>query len=642
VRRERQVCGADADLREAAGAGGSDSPAILRESLQHFEGAREGNNAAGVFDFAALDLAILCCRIGAGEEFANGGDAGASVGLADDFFGDEAVLVGPDGPDAGDGGRGVDQDAVQVEEDAAAVNFHLSMIPSSATEFLAVAPRNVGADVVRRGAVASYRTPKLVCCGDYAFRINMKRKLQVMKFGGTSVGDAGCIARSARIVAEAGQGNAVVAVVSAMSGVTNRLVEAANRAGNGDREAGTALIGELRRQHETALASIVSDPKKREGVAGALNEILAEGQRLLDGTALLRELTARALDAISSLGERLCAPIFAAALAQLGVKSRAIAATELIVTDTFHGGAEPRMDLTRACCESALRPLLNDSCVPVATGFIGATADGVLTTLGRGGSDYSATILGAALGVDEVIIWTDVDGVLTADPRLVPDARTIPEISYREAAELAYFGAKVLHPKTLRTVMPAGIPVWIRNSFAPERPGTKISQQGRSIGGGVKALTAIRDVALISVGGPGIVGVPDVVGRTFSTTAELRANVLLISQSSSQNDICFIVAAADAQRTVEALRREFASDLSHEVVEHITVDPKIAIVAVVGENMRGTRGMAGRTFAAMGRDNVNIIAIAQGSSETNISFVVEDSAMKQALLSAHKEFGLGA
>jgi aspartate kinase len=372
-----------------------------------------------------------------------------------------------------------------------------------------------------------------------------------------------------------------------------------------------------------------------------MNEILAEGQRLLDGTALLRELTARALDAISSLGERLCAPIFAGALAELGVKGRAIAAAELIITDTYHGGAEPLMDLTRACCEKTLRPLLNDSCVPVATGFIGATAEGVLTTLGRGGSDYSATILGAALGADEVIIWTDVDGVLTADPRLVPDARTIPEISYREAAELAYFGAKVLHPKTLRAVMPAGIPVWIRNSFAPERPGTRISQEGRSIGGGVKALTAIRDVALISVGGPGIVGVPDVVGRTFSTTAELRANVLLISQSSSQNDICFIVGAADAERTVEALREEFASDLSHEVVEHITVDPKIAIVAVVGENMRGTRGVAGRTFAAMGRDNVNIIAIAQGSSETNISFVVEDSAMKQALLSAHSEFELG-
>jgi bifunctional aspartokinase / homoserine dehydrogenase 1 len=285
--------------------------------------------------------------------------------------------------------------------------------------------------------------------------------------------------------------------------------------------------------------------------------------------------------------------------------------------------------------------LLQQGQVPIVTGFIGATAEGVLTTLGRGGSDYSATILGAALDADEIIIWTDVEGVLTADPRLVSDARTIPEISYREAAELAYFGAKVLHPKTLRPVLPAGIPVWIRNSFAPEKLGTKITAQGRSIGGGVKALTAIRDVALISVGGPGIVGVPDVVGRTFSTTAQLRAEVLLISQSSSQNDICFIVAKANAQETLEALRREFAQDLTHQVVDHITMDPNIAIVAVVGENMRGTPGVAGRTFYCLGQEGVNIIAIAQGSSETNISFVVSDESVKSALLATHREFGLG-
>src|ERR1700730_5750242 len=470
----------------------------------------------------------------------------------------------------------------------------------------------------------------------------MKTKLQVMKFGGTSVGDASCIARAAQIVAEAARENAVVAVVSAMSGVTNRLVEAAHRAGSGDAAAGGALTNGLRQQHYDALAALVGSAVGGAAVAGRVHEILGEGRRLFDGTALLRELTPRALDTISSLGERLCAPIFASAVSELGVRGAAVDATELIITDSYHGGAEPLMEQTRERCEACLRPMLKENIVPVATGFIGATREGALTTLGRGGSDYSATILGAALGADEVIIWTDVDGVLTADPRLVPDARIIPEISYREAAELAYFGAKVLHSKTLRAVLPAGIPVWIRNSFAPERGGTKISQQGRSIGGGVKALTAIRDVALISIGGPGIVGVPDVVGRTFSTTAELRANVLLISQSSSQNDICFIVAAADAQRTVEALRREFAQDLSHEVVDHITVDPKIAIVAVVGENMRGTRGVAGRTFAAMGRDNVNIIAIAQGCSETNISFVVEDSAMKQALLSAHREFALGA
>ena len=311
-----------------------------------------------------------------------------------------------------------------------------------------------------------------------------------------------------------------------------------------------------------------------------------------------------------------------------------------MVTDSYHGAAEPLMDLTHQRSEARLRPLLAQGIVPVVTGFIGATSDGILTTLGRGGSDYSATILGGALGADEVIIWTDVNGVLSADPRLVPEARTIPEISYREAAELAYFGAKVLHPKTLRAVMQAGIPVWIRNTFEPENPGTKITPQGRSSSAGVKALTAISDVSLIAVGGPGIVGLPDVVGRTFSTTANVRANVLLISQSSSQNDICFIISSSDAKRTVEALRQQFAQDLAHQTVEHITLDPNIAIVAVVGENMRGTVGMAGRTFSVLGRENVNIIAIAQGSSESNISFVVASSDMKKALLAVHREFAL--
>ena len=462
-----------------------------------------------------------------------------------------------------------------------------------------------------------------------------------MKFGGTSVGDATCIRRSAEIVANASREHSVAVVVSAMSGVTNRLIDAAYQAKRGDRDAGKTLAEALHRQHFEALAMLVSNEKSRMQVQHRIEEILGEGSRLYEGTALLRELTPRTLDSISSLGERLCAPVVSAALCDLGVASSAVEATELIVTDSFHGGAEPQADATRQRSHARIGPMLSAGQVPVVTGFIGATADGVLTTLGRGGSDYSATILGAALDAEEIIIWTDVEGVLTADPRLVSEARTIPEISYREAAELAYFGAKVLHPKTLRPVLPAGIPVWIRNSFAPEKPGTKITQHGRSIGGGVKALTAIRDVALISVGGPGIVGVPDVVGRTFSTTAQLRAEVLLISQSSSQNDICFIVAKAHAQATLEGLRREFAQDLAHQVVDHITMDPDIAIVAVVGENMRGTPGVAGRTFHALGREGVNIIAIAQGSSETNISFVVSDDSVKPALLATHREFGLG-
>ena len=462
-----------------------------------------------------------------------------------------------------------------------------------------------------------------------------------MKFGGTSIGDASCIARTAQIIAQSARAGSCVAVVSAMSGVTNHLIEAAKRAENGDGEFGARALEELRKQHEQTLNAVVRNESAREATKQEMQEVFAEGRRLLEGTALLRELTPRTLDAISSLGEQLSAPLVAGAVMELGLRSEAVDATDVIVTDEYHGGAEPLMDLTREKCQAGLQSLLDEGIVPVVTGFIGATIDGVLTTLGRGGSDYSATILGAAMNADEVIIWTDVDGVLTADPRLVPSARTISEISYREAAELAYFGAKVLHPKTLNPVMQAAIPVWIRNSFAPEKPGTKITPKGQSIGG-VKALTAIQDVALITLGGPGIVGLPDVVGRTFSTTAEVRANVLLISQSSSQNDICFIVSGADAKRTVDGLREEFAQDLAHETVEHITIDTNIAIVAVVGENMRGTPGIAGRTFSALGRENVNLIAIAQGSSESNISFVVEENAMKKALIAVHREFRLDA
>ncbi|HXR33227.1 MAG TPA: aspartate kinase [Verrucomicrobiae bacterium] len=470
----------------------------------------------------------------------------------------------------------------------------------------------------------------------------MKSPLQVMKFGGTSVGDASCMARAAHIVAAAARNTPCVAVVSAMSGVTNRLIEAAKAAQSGDQGAAFAVFDQLRAQHDAALTALIPNEERRLPIRQRMEEVFAEGRRLCEGTALLRELTPRALDAISSLGERLSAPMVAGAVRELGLQSEAVEATQLIITDGFHGGAEPDMGLTREASQTRLRPLLDAGVVPIVTGFIGATSAGQLTTLGRGGSDYSATILGAALDAEEVIIWTDVDGVLTADPRLVPQARTIPVISYREAAELAYFGAKVLHPKTLKPVVQAAIPVWIRNSFAPERLGTKITPEGQSTGGGVKALTAIRDVTLISLGGPGIVGLPDVVGRTFSTTADVRANVLLISQSSSQNDICFIVSSADAQRTVEALRKEFSQDLAHQKVEHINVDPTIAIVAVVGENMRGIPGIAGKTFSVLGSQNVNIIAIAQGSSESNISFVIEEKAVRTALLTAHREFGLDA
>jgi bifunctional aspartokinase / homoserine dehydrogenase 1 len=306
----------------------------------------------------------------------------------------------------------------------------------------------------------------------------MSAELQVMKFGGTSVGDAECIGRTAQIIAKTAKEKPCVVVVSAMSGVTNTLIAAAKKAATGEAGEGERLVNSLRAQHAAAMEKLIGDGEVRKRVAVKLDSVLSEARRLCDGTALLRELTPRTLDEVSSLGERLSAPIVAEAVKALGLKSEAIEATELIVTDAYHGGAEPRMDLTREKSQARLKPLLAQGVVPVVTGFIGATSEGKLTTLGRGGSDYSATILGAALDASEVVIWTDVEGVLTADPRLVPDARTIPEISYREAAELAYFGAKVLHPKTLNPVVEAGIPVWIRNSLRRKNWGRRLRARG--------------------------------------------------------------------------------------------------------------------------------------------------------------------
>ncbi len=468
----------------------------------------------------------------------------------------------------------------------------------------------------------------------------MKEKLQVMKFGGTSVGNAACIQRAAEIIAASASDSEVVAVVSAMSGVTNRLIKAAHQSETGDLSAGDELATLLGKQHAEAVETIVRDHNKRAELASETERIIEEMASLCRGTALLHELTPRALDSIASTGERLSARLLATALVELGVPGIAVEAKEVIVTDGSYGQAEPLMDETRERVSQRLVPLLGEGAVPVVTGFTGASSAGKLTTLGRGGSDYSATILGAALNASEVIIWTDVDGVLSADPRLVPEARTLSEISYNEAAELAYFGAKVLHPKTLRPVAEAGIPVWIRNSFAPQQHGTKITATGHPTARGVKAITAIGDVSLITVGGRGIVGLPGVAAKTFTAAADAQANVLLISQSSSGNDICFIINSTDAARTIEKLRQAFAFDLADQKVEHITVNSDIAIVAVVGDRMRGLPGIAGRTFSALGRRGINIIAIAQGSSEYNVSFVVEAGLMGETVQSLHSEFGL--
>src|SRR5258708_4833906 len=347
----------------------------------------------------------------------------------------------------------------------------------------------------------------------------MRDKLRVMKFGGTSVGDAECIRRAAEIVATASVEGAVLVVVSAMSGVTNRLVLAAQQSVNGDETEPREIPAALGNQHGAAVPALIKDEASRSQLAREVEQIVGEVTSLCRGITLLRELTLRPLAVVSSIGERLSARLMAGALNELGVRSEAIEATDVIITDDDYLQAEPLMEQVRERATARLGPLLDQGITPVVTGFIGATAEGALTTLGRGGSDYSATALGAALDADEIIIWTGVDGVLLTDPRLVPEARLLRENSYKEAAELAFFGAKVLHPKTLRAVAGGGNPVWIRNSFAPERSGTKITRTGRPTSNGVRGITAIGNVSLITVVGRGIVGSIGVSANTFQAAA---------------------------------------------------------------------------------------------------------------------------
>jgi len=463
--------------------------------------------------------------------------------------------------------------------------------------------------------------------------------LIVMKFGGTSVGSAGRIAQAAQLATErVKKGDRVVVVTSAMSGVTNALIAAAHEAEHG--RVTPAIRQQLLAKHQAVVDLITGDDgDRRHALLDELNTRLDRLEKLCFGLSMVHELTPRLLDAISGTGEMLAAPLVAAAIEARGHHSSAIDATDVIVTTDQFGSAEPLDDETRAQATAVLKPMLDRGEIPVVTGFIGATADGVLTTLGRGGSDYSASILGAALDADEVWIWTDVNGVMTANPTEVPEARTLAEISYSEASELAYYGAKVLHYKTILPAFRKRIPVRILNSFEPAQSGTRVSVQGDTTKPGVKAVTSIRNVSLIAISGTGMQGIPGIVAKAFDAVAEQQANVLMISQASSENNICFVVSAADAPRVVRTLRQSLEVELLRGHIDEIS-DQRVAVVAAVGDLMRGTPGIAATVFGALGSANINVIAISQGSSERNISFVVGEHDATLAVQAVHRAFRL--
>jgi aspartate kinase len=293
------------------------------------------------------------------------------------------------------------------------------------------------------------------------------------------------------------------------------------------------------------------------------------------------------------------------------------------------------MGETRRLSLEMLAPMLAEGIVPVVTGFIGATADGVVTTLGRGGSDYSAAILGAAMDADEVWIYTDVDGVMTADPRVVPDTRTLDTLSYREMSELAYFGAKVLHPKTVLPALERGIPIRIRNTFNPSHAGTLVLGKAEDAAGDFKGVTAIRHQCLVTIEGRGMLGVPGIAGRAFGAVAHTGTSVSMISQASSEQSICFLVPQVSSGTVIEALKREFEHELARRDIESIWTLDEAVIVTVVGAAIKSTPGVAGRVFGALGQSGLNVVAIAMGSSECSISLVVEARDAEQAVRCLH-------
>jgi bifunctional aspartokinase / homoserine dehydrogenase 1 len=417
--------------------------------------------------------------------------------------------------------------------------------------------------------------------------------------------------------------------------VTDLLLQGANSAVAGDGATYRQVAETVRAIHYEAIDGLLAPEGERQPALAENNQFIGRFEALCQAVLVLGELTPRALDAISGMGEQMSARILAAALRQQGHRAQAVDATELIVTDDNFQSATPLLEATRTKTEARLRPLLQQGVIPVVTGFIGATADGVTTTLGRGGSDFSGAILGQALGADEVWIWTDVDGVMTADPRFVPGARSIPTLSYREVSELAYYGAKVLHPKTMRPCIESGIPLRIKNTFNPDHAGTVIvPDNGR--GGGVKAVTAIKNLSLLTVEGKGMIGVPGIAARAFGAVARSQVSVLLISQASSEQSICFATPDEAADSVIASLEAAFAGELARRDIDRIWAQRDVSIVTVVGAGMRGTPGIAGRIFGALGRHGVNIVAIAQGSSECSISMVVEGRETGTAVVHIHE------
>lgn len=461
-----------------------------------------------------------------------------------------------------------------------------------------------------------------------------------MKFGGASLRDGKHLRQVGELVKASLLGNEVAVVASAMAGVTNGLLERAQEAGRARREGHTEFINDLWSKHTNALREAVKDGGIRDSTLRLVEGQIEELDKVLTGITHIGELTPRSRDYVLSFGERLTAPILAAVLRDLKVKASPYTGGEAgIVTDDKFGEANPLMNLSTHQIAKKLLPLMEGGVVPVVSGFIGATQSGAYTTLGRGASDFTASILGVALKADEIWVWKDVNGVMSADPAIVPGARVMGEVSFAEAIEMAHFGAAIVHPRALELAEEHGVPFRVKNTFGPDKPGTLITREKHVRSGEVvKAISVIEDVGLITVSGARLMGSPRVATQVLQVLTEVEVDVLLMAQSSSEANITLAVPRRDLDRAMNALELAL---LGSGLVKGISSEADLAVVAVVGAGMKGSPGVAARVFSAVARKGINVRAIAQGSSELNISFMVRKDEAKDALRILHDEFGLG-
>jgi len=462
----------------------------------------------------------------------------------------------------------------------------------------------------------------------------------VMKFGGTAVATGENIRNVACIIGDTvKQGCEAVVVVSALDGVTDELSEAAEQAKKEKKDYIQAFKKRMLDRHGDAVDKAIKNPRLRKELEDEIKKTVDELEKVLTGICYVGELTPKSKDYVLSFGERLSAPLVCGALRDMKLESQSLTGKEAgIVTNSDFGDANPLLNVTTHQLKERLEPLLEKRVIPVVSGYIAATQDGVVTTLGRGGSDYTATLIAAALRADEVWIWTDVDGIMTADPKIIPSAKLLPELSYQEAAEMAIFGAKAMHPRALEPLMRENVPARIRNVFNPKNPGTLISsEQTVKRRDAVKAVALIKDVALINISGAGMVGAPGSYARIFDLLGKNGINVMMISAAVSEANISFVIHRNLLGRALSIL--EIAL-LGKGLVSDVAAEDDVCVVAAMGANMKGTLGVASRVFSAQARSGVNIRMIAQGSSELNISFVVKEKDGKAAVQAIHDEFKL--